>query len=210
MTLYTSSGTTTYDDDTTLRDSNPTTNYGADAFITIGLNSGVSLRRSLIRFDLEQGTNPPDTYQTATAGTITIYCETYNSTRTVELYKCLRPWVENQATWNIYSTGNNWGTAGCDDVVNDYVNTGCGSVSVASVGSKDIVLNSTGIAALNAWIANPSTNNGFLLRHTAETTNSNTYTSVEGGTAANRPKLSFEYTDGGGGASVYTLILNTT
>lgn len=27
-------------------------------------------------------------------------------------YRLLRDWVEAEATWNIYSTGNNWGTAG--------------------------------------------------------------------------------------------------
>jgi hypothetical protein len=41
-----------------------------------------------------------------------LYTVTSTTTTTLSLYPLLRNWVETQATWNVYSTGNNWTTAG--------------------------------------------------------------------------------------------------
>lgn len=43
---------------------------------------------------------------------------TSNAT-TVSVVKCLRAYVANQVTWNVYSTGNNWTTAGAGSGGND-------------------------------------------------------------------------------------------
>lgn len=37
--------------------------------------------------------------------------------------RCLRAWVTDEATFNIYSTGNNWNTAGCHGSGTDYTTT---------------------------------------------------------------------------------------
>lgn len=51
---------------------------------------------------------------TVSAVTLGIYQESAgdHSPATYDFRRLLRNWVEAQATWNIYSTGNNWGTAG--------------------------------------------------------------------------------------------------
>jgi hypothetical protein len=209
MTLYTSSGTTTYDDDTNLQQANPTTNYGAVGTFYVGQSASPGTSRELLKFDLTHGTNPPTAgASTISAGTVTLYCESSGATRTVVLYKCLRNWVEGSATWNTYDGTNNWTTAGAGSDGNDYSSTGLGSVVVSAATSYDLPLTADGVTAVQAWINNPSSNYGFLIKDTTESS-VNRFTSIEGATAANRPKLTFIYTDSGGGSG-YILILNTT
>jgi hypothetical protein len=209
MTLYTSSGTTAYDDDANLRAINPNTNFGTDTSYTVGFQSG-TIYRVLLKFDLTNGSNPPSAgASTLSAGTVTLYCETTN-VKTVALYKCLRSWPEGSVTWTKYDGSNNWTTAGAASDGNDYSSTLLGSVTLSGAsGSYDIPLTAAGITAVQGWVDGPATNYGFVIRNTVETGNANTFTSLEGGTAANRPKLTFTYS-GGDVSGGYTLILNTT
>jgi hypothetical protein len=199
-------------DDTYIYSNAPTTNYGTDAVIKVGYSSSTSqFLRGLLRFDYTTGTNPPDPGSGSVivnSGTITVYCDTYTTTKTMVLYQCLKKWVEGSATWNTYDGTNNWGTAGAQGT-QDYNSPGIGSVSVSAVGSYDIAINAAGLAAIQGWINAPATNYGFVIRNTVENTNFNNITSSEGGTAANRPKITLDYT-GNQYGSGYTLILNTT
>src|ERR1700754_745345 len=49
---------------------------------------------------------------TITAASLVLAANSIVTGHVIEMYECLRAAVESQATWNIYSTGNNWGTAG--------------------------------------------------------------------------------------------------
>jgi hypothetical protein len=52
----------------------------------------------------------------------------------VNVYRLLRTdWVEAQATWNIYKTGSNWGTAGCAQAATDYTVTDMAISSISVV-----------------------------------------------------------------------------
>ena len=193
MPTYTSQPDATDGLDTYIFGGAATTNYGTSSQALIGWGAASSQPlRGLLKFDLTKGTNPPPSGAVVTSdGTLTIYCEEYNVARTLAAYECLRDWVEAQATWNIYSTGNNWQTAGAAGAL-DYDSTEAGSVAVSSTGDKVITIPA---ALIQKWIS--VQNYGLVLRHTAETTNYNRYTTSDGGTAGNRPEFSFEYSLGG-------------
>jgi hypothetical protein len=195
MTTYTSQRDTSGVDDCIIREKLATTNYGTTDPIIIGYGSATStILRALYRFDLSLGTNPPPAGAVVQSASITLNCSAAPVARTLAFYQCLRAWVEAQATWNIWKTSNNWSTAGAASDGNDYASTELGSLMVNSTGSKVITLNASGIAVVQGWINDPSSNCGFVARHTAETTGNNSYDSAENGTAGNRPLLTIEYT----------------
>lgn len=89
--------------DTTLNGSDPTVNYGHDTTIQVHEYGPL---RTLIKF-----TPPGVPIWTAT---VFWYLDAYGSWggHSSAIYICLRDWAEYQATWNEYSTGNSWATAG--------------------------------------------------------------------------------------------------
>lgn len=98
--------------DVTIRSDQATTNQNGNAFLDIGEPNNVSgsIRRALIKFDLS--TLPSDAL--LITNTLSLYATTdlASGSRTVGVYRVKRAWVETEATWNIYSTGNSWSTAG--------------------------------------------------------------------------------------------------
>lgn len=76
--------------------------------------------------------------------------------------RLLRDWVSNQTTWNIFSTGNNWGTAGAKNSTTDYttVNLGVGSywpLNVPALTPADITV------IMQGWIAGTLGNYGLRI-----------------------------------------------
>jgi hypothetical protein len=70
-------------------------------------NAGTDKRRSLIQFDFSS--LPPGAVITAV--TFQIYLSTSvlsDNNRTIRAYRLKRNWVENEVTWNSYSSGNSW------------------------------------------------------------------------------------------------------
>lgn len=190
MTIYTTQPDGTDGIDTGLNQQQPTVNSGTDTTHPIGYNTGSSnLRRMLLKFDFTKGTNPPNIKSIIDSAVLTIRCTTYATTKTLATFQVLRNWVEAQATWNVYSTGNNWGTAGCSNTASDYVNTDLGNVSVSATGSYDITFNASGLAIVQGWIDGSIANYGLLLKHTIETGDQNDYASSDNATASYRPKL---------------------
>ena len=99
--------------DTYLAQGSPTSNTGSEAEFNLSKVSGNELR-GLLRFDfssLPDGVTISDAklglyYEGATGDPVgeTVYaCEVTQPA-----------WVELEATWNVYSTGNNWAVAGGD------------------------------------------------------------------------------------------------
>jgi hypothetical protein len=73
-----------------------------------------------------------------------------------------RPWVENQATWNSFATGQAWQSPGAAGA-NDRGSVVLGTVGPVSGGSRTIALNAAGVALVQSWIDGTATNNGFIL-----------------------------------------------
>jgi len=95
------------------KEGSPTTNYNTDTtFETFSYASG----------DRGHGFLLPTGLASVGAGTVTnakfrvrcsvAQCNGAVVTQTIEMYRLLQNQVQTQLTWNIYSTGNNWSTAG--------------------------------------------------------------------------------------------------
>ena len=86
----------------------PTDNYGTDQGLELYDRPEDTLR-SALEFDISEF----PVGATMTSATLQLYYHNYYYTnpvgKTVWVYKLNRTdWVEDEATWNIYKTGNNW------------------------------------------------------------------------------------------------------
>jgi hypothetical protein len=182
----------------------PTTNFGTNVELSLGRSGVTSIRKSLVRFP-----GLPLGITAVTNGKLYLYSssEALTTAKDLTVYRNFRAWVEGQATWNVYSTGNNWGTAGCGNTTTDYESTAIGTVSV----SATIAANAEVIVALNdalllAYLSAPTTYaGGFLLRMVAaeSTTESWNPHSNDAVTSTYRPKLTFDYWLGKGVRSTF-------
>lgn len=189
---YTSQPDETSGIDTTLDDSNPTTNYGTGAGLGAGeSNASTSVYRSLIKFDFSS-ISWLAVINSATLS-IWLFANAASNTRTCRVYRQKRAWVETQATWNVYSTGNSWQTAGGFGP-NDCEQTDIGSRSLAaaeSSGEKQWTLTASAVEAMvnGGW-----TNNGFLLKNDYEVNDQHSFRASAYTTSSERPKLVMDYT----------------
>lgn len=185
------------DKDTRLNEAAPTTNYGSMTTFTTRPDTGSSNeQRSLLEFDISQWTPPQDGFSITTA-TLGLYYLGYDFNNpvgnTVWAYK-LDPdndgstWVEAQATWNIYSTGNNWDTAGGDYLTS---NPSGGSDTVPAVAAwmefdvanivQDAIDNESSIVKI------------ILIQTDGATLEIPKWCSKEYASSAERPKLTIEW-----------------
>jgi hypothetical protein len=115
------------------------------------------------------------------------------SADTYEIYDLKRSWMELQATWNKAATGTNWQSAGAQGS-QDRGSTVLGTVTATATGIHSVVLNAAGLAVVQGWIDNPSTNFGFILQDYANATKDDlVISSREATVAANRPQLQLVY-----------------
>lgn len=169
---------------------NATTNRDLGV-IAVGENNGATqVLRGLIHFDLSS--IPTNAVVSAATLTLTINAEASDNARTINAYRVLRVWVENQATWNVYSTGNNWGTAGCSNTTSDREAASAGSGTQPNAGSGTVVMTMDN-AKIQEMIAGSFTNNGWLLQVETESNDQVNYYSSEDATPGNRPLLSITY-----------------
>lgn len=124
------------------------------------------------------------------SATIELYV-TNTSSGTYEVYTLQRAWDELSATWQQYAAGQNWATAGATNN-SDRSPTVLGSVSPSSMGTYVITLNAAGVAAVQAWINDPSANHGLLIQDYGISSGAD-FLSSETANAAQRPKLVVNY-----------------
>src|SRR5690242_19136783 len=95
--------------DTRIIEGSPNTNHDANGSLAIGNLSGGTQRTLLIPVL----TTLPDNAQ-ITSAVLSLYAtaDLSGASRTFRVFRLKRAWVENQATWNSYTTGNSWQTAG--------------------------------------------------------------------------------------------------
>jgi len=170
--------------DTKLKSGSPSTNYGSATKLEL---DGSPDESSLLYWDLAS----------ISSGSIIQSVDiTVNVTNTsnanYEFYQLQRPWVEGEATWNEYASGQGWQVAGADGS-GDRGSTVLGAITASSTGLKTISLNADGVAVVQSWVDNPSSNHGFII---LDYINSNglDFSSRETGTVSNRPKLAMAYT----------------
>lgn len=176
-----------------------TTNFGTNISLNVGETvSATELFRSLIKFDLS---SIPSTAN-ITSAVLNLWVSSSagaSSDLTINVFRVLRNWVEDQVTWNVYSTGNSWATAGCGNSTSDYNSTEISDKPVvsnsAAAGTK-VTINLTP-ARVKEMIDGTLTNYGFLIKGQTETDNRISFRSSDNATAAERPQLIITYPSGG-------------
>ena len=108
------------------------------------------------------------------------------------IYDLKRAWIENEATWNEYASGQSWQVAGADGP-EDRGSTVLGIMTGPVLGITTIPLNLAGVAVVQSWVDNPSSNNGFVCLDYLTASNSMDFSSREAATVAERPKLTVTY-----------------
>ncbi len=158
--------------DTYLLSGNPTVNYSTNTYIDIGKKSSNGwYNHSLIYWDLSS--IPPASLINSVVISLYIYANDANGANTYEVLRCLRDWVEAQATWNIWKTSNNWATAGAVTNASDCDLTLMGtSVSVAvgpAAGTEyTCTFGAYGLQEVKKITDGTYTNYGFAFRQTNE------------------------------------------
>lgn len=184
-------------DDVKLKESTPTTNLEDQNLEVTSFASG-DRATSLVRFTgLSNITGPV----TVSSATLSLFHTDNNGTNTVDVHRCLRAWVAAQATWNVYSTGNSWTTAGGVGTGTDIVTTASASAAITGTGSYQDWTSSQLAQDVQDWINGVNTNNGWLLKRNDFSAFNSTFdgfTDGVNGTPASCPKLTFTYTSSGG------------
>ncbi|MGB2688153.1 MAG: DNRLRE domain-containing protein, partial [Desulfobacterales bacterium] len=161
----------------------PTTNFGTATKMEI---DGSPDRSALLYWDL--ASIPPGSIVDSVDVTLNI---TNGTTNNYEFYESLRPWVESEATWNQYASGQSWQVAGADGSL-DRGSTVFGVIS-GDKGLATLSLNAAGVAVVQAWVDNPTSNHGFVILNYISATNGLDFSSRETGTVSVRPKLTVTY-----------------
>jgi hypothetical protein len=179
--------------DTYISQASATTNYCNADTLRVGNNHRYA---GLVHFDLSSiPTNTAiisasmELYATALSGG-QVGLGAYMITPTTEM--C-------QATWNVARTGQNWGTAGADNLLTD--RRGAAEAGVTTtVASRWYSLDIT--SAVQEWMDGRATNNGLLLRQTLASTNWASFASAQYADASVRPRLVIKYRTRGSTAPV--------
>jgi hypothetical protein len=166
----------TADEDTTVKEDQPATNFGADPTLSVKSGAGV-VNRTLVHFSLPA---VPGNC-TLTSATLNLRTTSQRPNLTYDAYRAAAPWTENGVTWAdqpatigtpaVATTGNGW-VGWADDQ----------QVRAMYAGSND----------------------GFLIKDRTESgaTNTNVYSSRTG---ANPPTLTLNFSSTGGTTTVLSL-----
>lgn len=163
--------------------SSPDSNVSTVEILTVGKTTDVY--KCLIRFN--DFSNIPSG-ATIKSANLKLYCSEKGSAVNgdkIDFYELLKDWTNSGVTWNKYDGVTAWGTAGAGSSGDDFTATSIGqtdlAVATATLATQyfTVGLNSTGIAALQAWVNGTRQNNGFLMVQ-ANTAN-NTYLNFNSG-----------------------------
>lgn len=179
-----------------INSSNPTVNTSGVA-LTIGERSDQSGqdKRAIIKFaDLTNAAVIP-AGKTITSAKLKVYptADFSTNSRTFSVYRVKQNVSFSQATWNVFSTGNSWQTAGATGA-NDIDTTALGTVTMGAAETLNAFKEITLSAAEVQKIYNGTYQNyGFLLRVDTETSDGYQYASPD--TDATKLLLVIEYED---------------
>lgn len=196
MAILTIQGTGT--DDTYLFGGD--TNFNGNGNVSIGEpndGSGITAK-TLIKFDFTS--IPAGSVINSASLTLYVAVDKSDNERTMLVNRLLQVWVEDEATFNIYSTGNNWDGANCTTAGVDFEAASSGSATQpANPSEGDAVVVTLTASKVQGMITGGGfTNNGFVLAINAASDDMIQYHDSEQATAAKRPKLVVDYTPPGG------------
>ncbi len=108
------------------------------------------------------------------------------------VFELKRPWSELQATWLEASLGQSWAGEGASGA-SDRGFTLLSPFSPRNKGAHEVSFNDAGVALVQNWINNSSTNNGIILAFSAINSNEAQFQSKNGSPASERPILEVTY-----------------
>ena len=181
-------------EDTYFAQGTPTTNFDGNTVYSIG-EFDTNANRAWIKPDF---TSLPYSVQFLSATLkLTPTAEVSTNARTMRAHRCLRDVVSNQATWNIWKTANNWGTAGASGSGTDYEATEMGhsNTQISASPTLNVQLDAINFdAALLQNLQNGTyTNNGIVLFVDTQSSDRVSYASKDHATSAYRPIITITY-----------------
>jgi hypothetical protein len=144
----------------------------------------------LIRFVVFQSEGGPvPNGATIQSATLQLYKQYYNDT--VRLNALLKPWIENQATWQLSQTGVPWSALGASGVGTDYSSS---VDAVISVPFNPGWVSFDVSTRVRQWATNTTINFGWRLGSPGGTVNAKTFNASEYATDPTlRPTLTIVY-----------------
>ena len=186
--------------DTTLQEAFPANNFGGGETFTAGVRLQGGITRALQQFDIA-GAIPAGVTVNSVSLTLTVTAVGTNSS-TFDLHRVLATWgegsgsdfggspaLDGEATWNDrLATNTHWTGAG-----GDFSPTVSAAQAITSAG--DYTFTSAALAAdVQAWLNNPATNFGWLLRSEQESTLATIRRFAGRADTNNPPLLTIQYT----------------
>lgn len=182
--------TITATEDIQLDLSAPDTNRDA-LRLEVSTYSSQQERIALIKFDLSS--IPGD----ATIDSVSLVLNQNdggNGTDTIDVYRLLRNWVESQATWNSYSTGNAWSSAGAAFNNADRSSTLSASLSVTTSTGDKAWTSAQLVTDVQNIIDSVNANYGWVfVMNTITQLRYHAFRSAEYGEAGERPRITITY-----------------
>lgn len=184
-------------EDTEIYSETPGTNYINDTTWETTNWSSTQVRRTLLKFS---GLSNIPSGAAVNSATVSIYKNVdFGATFDVAWNRVLRDWVESEATWNSYSSGNGWQTAGATGA-NDIAGTASASLSVGTATGQYFDFTGAQLDQdVDDFINGVSSNYGWLgQRSDGKFGQTAKIWVASKGTDGQRPKLTVDYTAGGG------------
>lgn len=178
------------------------TNWGAAADLQVGeYNGGTETDRMILQFDLSS----IPAGATINSATLSLYLtnDYSDNARTFRVYRNKRPWDEGTrvgsgsadgVTWDVYSTGNSWQTAGgsgSNDRESSDIGSRAMSASESTGAYKDFSLTASAVREMIP--GGTFANNGFIIQADTENNDMYDFASREDATSGHRPKLVIDY-----------------
>ena len=191
MPTFTSQPAAAAGEDTWILDTAATTNNETTTTITAAVyddRGDTQTARCLLRWtasEIPRGSR-------VITGTLSLYVNNLGSTaQPVIIGETLKPWVEDEATWNIYSSGNNWSTAGAVAGI-DYSTKGSPATTTPGPSGTTFAQDVTNIVKRRA--KNTRTFDFFMVQDgTTEMDAATNFRSSDHGTSGHRPELEIVY-----------------
>ncbi len=178
--------------DTLMSSASPNTNYYTNVLLNVG-NIATGTYRSLIKFDLSS--IPTNAQIVSTKIVFVVTAENFTSVTPSFFYAYLvkKDWVENQVTWNIYSTGNSWDTPGLGADTDYYSTAIAATIIHPSVAVGDLITFDFEPSVIQQLVNGELPNYGFLLRSGVENLDRLSFASSSDTTAYDRPYFVVTY-----------------
>jgi hypothetical protein len=178
--------------DTYIQGNTATTNYDTSTSLIVGASSP-AVYRAWIKPDFS-AVPVGATFITAILK-LTPITDVSSNARTMTANRCLRDVVSDQATWNIWKTSNNWGTAGAGNSSTDYDGAvALGTMTQPASPTLNVALEMTLTASeLQKLFDGTYTNNGITLRVDTESLDAIVYASTNHATSEYRPIITLTY-----------------